>query len=90
MQPPRKEKVTKEMAELRKLWSAALNMVALGAVDLAADKYHMTIRQAQESEVRNEVTADAIVRIEEDIGRLQKALEIFQKQPELLWQITDF
>jgi hypothetical protein len=37
MQTPRKEKATKEMAELRKLWSAALNMVALGAVDLAAD-----------------------------------------------------
>jgi hypothetical protein len=50
----------------------------------------MTIREAQESEVRNEVTADTIVRIEEDIGRLQKALEIFQKCPELLWQITEF
>jgi hypothetical protein len=87
---PRKEKATKEMAELQKLWSAALNMVALGAVDLAADKYHMTIRQAQESEVRNEVTADAILRIAQDIGRLQRALEIFRKYPELVWQITDF
>ena len=72
------------------IWTYAVNAAAATSLDLACHEYRMTVSEGRESEHRNEIATKAILRMEEELENLKKAIEKVREKPEILWTYTRY
>ena len=79
-------------AEIVARWSFPVNTMAAWAIEMAADKRGLLVREARDADpaTKAEINADAALRFEEMARNAMALARIFRKEPERIWENTEF
>ena len=79
-------------AEIVARWSFPLNTMAAWAIEMAADKYGLLVREAREAEPEKKakIDNDAAERFEQMARNAIALARIFRNEPARIWENTEF
>jgi|MudIll2142460700_1097286.scaffolds.fasta_scaffold936737_3 hypothetical protein len=80
------------LAEIRALWNFPINTMAAWAIEMAADKKGLLVREAREAEpgTKMKIDKDAAAMFEEMARKASTLARIFKNDPDLIWANTEF
>jgi hypothetical protein len=81
-----------EHAEIVARWSFPLNTMAAWAIEMAADKRGLLVREARDADpaTKAQIDADAALRFVEMARNAMALARIFRHEPARIWENTEF